>query len=640
MNGIAVKILIPPKVAGSSGGVIGNTKGSSGKWLEKGVRNAESGPGSTKVGQNHVKSHKANTVAACSALINQPAKKKGSVPNAESLHPDAPQSILNHIAGGENNSPVPMFAAILQAAGATAIPVEPGGLQKIENALLHAQALQAKSPQVQVPQAKGPQIQVPQAKGPQIQVPQARGPQIQVPQARGPQIQVPQARGPQIQVPQATANPSTPDSGVNLASAQFVLKLPATVPGYSPALAGNIQGVAGSVPSALAGNVQGEAQVGANDSGVEMAASFFARLVGGSLTNRGGTAESPTEGSLVSPTGTGAFVRNGPTPQSPSAPILQQLTALGEGNVSGVKILQPAAGNSSEGETNGIILQQLAVLEGGNVPEVKVMLQAAETAGPQRGGKDVSGGKVRQPARGNSPAGNGKGIASLLGEQAGHVRSPEEVAPGALFRRGLEIAADSPWSKRGALSGGGEQIARTEIAGGFRNADMSPGFGRSALPVSAVNKITEAFRASAADGGRGIVIRLEPPELGKVRIILHTDGKDVRGAVAVDNPKTLLRLQREAPMLLERLADAGIHLRRMDMSMSDRQSGDGQAFSLSQWGDGGAQQKGAGEQMAQGSSMDSAETSASGLEEDLSGEVEQSTLQASGIAKENLNIWI
>ena len=272
---------------------------------------------------------------------------------------------------------------------------------------------------------------------------------------------------------------------------------------------------------------------------------------------------------------------------------------------------------------------------------MKVLQQVAATADPRKDGKDVSGGKVRQVAKGNSPAGDVKGSALLLGEQAGRgVRSSEEAAPGALFRQRLGIVTDNPWSKRGDLSGSSEQIARTEVAGGFRNADMSPGFERGALPASTVNKITEAFRASAADNGRGVVIRLEPPELGKIRIALHIDGKDVRGAVAVDDPKTLLRLQREAPMLLERLADAGIHIRRMDMSMSNREGGGDHAFGSSQWADGGAQQRGTGEQMGRGSLMDSAETSASGLEEDLSGEVEQSTLQVSGMSNGNLNIWI
>ena len=101
----------------------------------------------------------------------------------------------------------------------------------------------------------------------------------------------------------------------------------------------------------------------------------------------------------------------------------------------------------------------------------------------------------------------------------------------------------------------------------------------NSLPAPAANQIVEALRASAERGGQQVVIRLNPPELGKVSVTLNANGSEVRGMLKVENPDTLSQLQREAPALLGRLAEMGIQLKQMDLSLSQQGTNDSSLYS-------------------------------------------------------------
>ena len=87
-------------------------------------------------------------------------------------------------------------------------------------------------------------------------------------------------------------------------------------------------------------------------------------------------------------------------------------------------------------------------------------------------------------------------------------------------------------------------------------------------PGSPVRQIADAFRSSSARNGQEIVLRLDPPHLGTVRVTLRVEGGEVHGSLDVDNPRTLSQLQREAPGLMARLAEAGVEMKRMDLSLN------------------------------------------------------------------------
>ena len=61
--------------------------------------------------------------------------------------------------------------------------------------------------------------------------------------------------------------------------------------------------------------------------------------------------------------------------------------------------------------------------------------------------------------------------------------------------------------------------------------------------------------------------------------MLRAEGSEVRGVLEADNPRTLTQLQREAPIIMSRLADAGVQMKRMDLSLGDSGTGDPALFS-------------------------------------------------------------
>ena len=139
---------------------------------------------------------------------------------------------------------------------------------------------------------------------------------------------------------------------------------------------------------------------------------------------------------------------------------------------------------------------------------------------------------------------------------------------------------------RTVVSGGKEQAAATIVAGvtASGTAAQRTGAGQGQVGLSQLpqgtatgdvaDQVAESIRASGAPTGRQIVVQLQPPDLGRVRIVFRSVGDAVRGVVRVDNPETLSRLEREAAPLMQRLASSGIDVRRLDMMLSDSQSDD------------------------------------------------------------------
>lgn len=86
-------------------------------------------------------------------------------------------------------------------------------------------------------------------------------------------------------------------------------------------------------------------------------------------------------------------------------------------------------------------------------------------------------------------------------------------------------------------------------------------------------QVAEAIRLSAVRGERRMTIRLDPPELGQVRVTLHTRGRDVTATVQADSARTLGELQREATAMVDRLGESGVDIRRIDFSLTDTPTG-------------------------------------------------------------------
>ncbi len=109
-----------------------------------------------------------------------------------------------------------------------------------------------------------------------------------------------------------------------------------------------------------------------------------------------------------------------------------------------------------------------------------------------------------------------------------------------------------------------------------------------------VNQIAEQFRSAGAQLNRQVVIRLNPPELGRVRMTVRSDRGELRAVLDVDNSRTASELQRQVPALIQRMSDMGVQLRRLDVNVTGDDSS-GQAQSALQDGQGARQQAAEGE---------------------------------------------
>ena len=199
-------------------------------------------------------------------------------------------------------------------------------------------------------------------------------------------------------------------------------------------------------------------------------------------------------------------------------------------------------------------------------------------------------------------------------------------APGGAARGQGEIAAQLQAVQSSAASVPSPVSAEAPIA-----SVSAPATGQPATAPG--EQILEAVHTAAATGEQRLVIRLDPPELGQVRVVLHADGRQVRGVVQVEDARTLEQLRHETPSLISRLAEAGVEVRRMEMGFTNT-GGD----STPQWQfrDGGAAGGGHGQGQQRGRDGGAGEGDAA----EAPGVADEQQLHSPGTWDGAINVWI
>jgi len=172
-------------------------------------------------------------------------------------------------------------------------------------------------------------------------------------------------------------------------------------------------------------------------------------------------------------------------------------------------------------------------------------------------------------------------------------------------------------------------------AAGPRPTEAAPALESApAARVSPVEQVVARIRLAGSRSGDQVVVNLEPPELGRVRLTLAADGQQVRGVVEVDNPQTLVELQREAEAITQRLADEGVELRQLDFQLSDQGRGGSSGAAFDQAAGGGPQPEEHGASQRDSDDRGS-ETGGPVMAADADGE------QAGGhVADGSINVWM
>jgi len=183
-----------------------------------------------------------------------------------------------------------------------------------------------------------------------------------------------------------------------------------------------------------------------------------------------------------------------------------------------------------------------------------------------------------------------QGMASAVGEKA-----PAEVDPNLQAQAKLIDRAEQASKFRSATlpeaAGAGEQHATgvTSILAGSRQVEgaaqapsqavAGPGEQRVAEASRPADQIIESVRHAIANGQREVTINLNPPELGRVRLTMYSEGNEIRGRLDVDNPRTLTEIRHQADLLTQRLAEDGIAIRRLEVHQMSNSGGQAGSFS-------------------------------------------------------------
>ncbi len=98
------------------------------------------------------------------------------------------------------------------------------------------------------------------------------------------------------------------------------------------------------------------------------------------------------------------------------------------------------------------------------------------------------------------------------------------------------------------------------------NADVGM---NESISQSIGEQILDSLKASMAQGDRQVLIRLQPPELGMVLVRLREQGERLDGILKVDRTDTRREIEQVLPEVVRSLQDAGIEVRRLDVTDSD-----------------------------------------------------------------------
>ena len=94
--------------------------------------------------------------------------------------------------------------------------------------------------------------------------------------------------------------------------------------------------------------------------------------------------------------------------------------------------------------------------------------------------------------------------------------------------------------------------------------------GATANPLRSVGEqILDSVRASMTPGDRQIVIRLQPPELGTIAVRLREQGDHLEGTIEVGKSDVRREIEQALPDVVRGLQEAGVPIRRFDVTSSD-----------------------------------------------------------------------
>jgi len=116
----------------------------------------------------------------------------------------------------------------------------------------------------------------------------------------------------------------------------------------------------------------------------------------------------------------------------------------------------------------------------------------------------------------------------------------------------------------------------------------------SSLSADIGKQILESIHSSLSQQGQDqqITIRLNPPELGKVFIKFQEQDSQIIGLLEVSKTQTRIEIQQALPQIIKNLQDSGIHIKRLEVVLSEGEQPEQEALKDQSLQNGWAQQHG------------------------------------------------
>jgi flagellar hook-length control protein FliK len=109
---------------------------------------------------------------------------------------------------------------------------------------------------------------------------------------------------------------------------------------------------------------------------------------------------------------------------------------------------------------------------------------------------------------------------------------------------------------------------------------------------------------SQQDVDRQITVRLNPPELGKVFIKFQQHNNELTGIMEVSKSQTRFEIEQTLPQIIRNLADSGIQIRRLEVTLSNEQPSGQGALGNQSLQSGGSHQQYSGNSGTSGNDLD------------------------------------
>lgn len=180
-----------------------------------------------------------------------------------------------------------------------------------------------------------------------------------------------------------------------------------------------------------------------------------------------------------------------------------------------------------------------------------------DVAAERTAGSVAEGVLFNAAAGGRSSPGSGKGLPLSV------AKAPQSPLPEAALKPSAAVhVGNTPELIEGSLP------TATQAGPGGVETVPALGAGGPAGPRPILEQVIESIQDMVRTGQR-VTVRLEPPELGRVRLTLQADGSQVRGVLEVQDVRVLEELRRETAVLTDRLAAGGVELRRLDVQLAE-----------------------------------------------------------------------